>query len=114
MKYPVCGEALNDTITKCSECGFDELHKIFLNEADAILWFNEKVSPHRINYILSKMMPREAEIVRFRLGLTDGIQHSAEEIAVKYDVCVNRFVQVEAKFFRQSRKCKKHRDLELL
>ena len=60
------------------------------------------------------MIPREAEIVKSRLGLEDGINHSAEEIASKYDVCVNRIMQVEAKFLRRYRNCNKCRDIGLL
>ena len=49
------------------------------------------------------MSPREMEVVRLRLGLTDGISHTVEEVAECFGITPERVGQIENKFLRRIR-----------
>ena len=100
MNCPVCGQVIVDNITKCSKCGFEELHKSISSRDEHIQWLQSTVVPYGINYILSTMSQTEAKRIRLVLGLEDGIEHSDEDVAKKANVCVNRIYQHKAKFLR--------------
>jgi len=50
---------------------------------------------------LLNLLPREAQILRLRLGLEDGREHSREEMAEQQGVSVTRIRQIEAKGMRK-------------
>lgn len=57
IKCPVCKTNLSATITKCSCCGFAELHREFINADDAATWFENVVVPYRIEWERQKSQP---------------------------------------------------------
>lgn len=42
-KCPVCKSEQQDTISTCTVCGFNQLNRIFVSEADAAQWINSVV-----------------------------------------------------------------------
>ena len=125
MKCPVCGELYDSYIYKCSQCGFEQLNRDFINRDEYELWLKEVVKPYKDNYranrkypklsgdaaiklekiikMLSQtLLPREEKIIRMLLGF-DGEPMSPVEVAKVYDVCVNRIYQIEAKMLRKLR-----------
>lgn len=47
MKCPVCDRIINNDWEECTFCGFDQLHKEFLNESEYNNWLEETVLPCR-------------------------------------------------------------------
>ena len=50
-----------------------------------------------ISYVLSTLTPREAQILRLRFGLDDGVEHTLEEVGTVYHVTRERIRQIENK-----------------
>ncbi len=53
---------------------------------------------------LEALTPKEAEVIRLRFGLDDGVQHTLEEVAKHFNVTKERIRQVEAKALRKLRR----------
>lgn len=53
--------------------------------------------------------PRELEVLRLRLGLTDGTVHTLEDVADHFGISQERVRQIENKFLRRIRSRKKER-----
>lgn len=53
------------------------------------------------------MSPREMEVVRLRLGLTDGISHTVEEVAECFGITPERVRQIENTFLRRMREARR-------
>ena len=53
------------------------------------------------------MSPREMEVVRLRLGLTDGISHTVEEVAECFGITPEQVIQIENKFLRRMREARR-------
>lgn len=55
------------------------------------------------------MSSRETELLRLRLGLTDGIPHTMEEVAEHFGITRERVRQIENKFLRRVRHARRER-----
>ena len=53
------------------------------------------------------LSPREMEVVRLRLGLTDGISHTVEEVAECFGITPERVIQIENSFLRLVRRARR-------
>lgn len=62
-----------------------------------------------IRTCISRLSPREADILSHRFGLEDGVEKTLEEVGQIYDVTRERIRQIEAKAIRRLR----HPDLKL-
>lgn len=62
---------------------------------------SEETECDPLEELLSSMMPREAELLRMRLGLTDGKRYSREECAQVFGITPERVRQVERKMMRR-------------
>ena len=51
----------------------------------------------QVKEILSDLTEKERKILELRHGLTDGIQHTLEEVGKKFGVTRERIRQIEAK-----------------
>lgn len=56
-----------------------------------------------IERVLSTLTPREAQILRLRFGLDDGIEHTLEDVGAVYHVTRERIRQIESKALRKLR-----------
>lgn len=56
MKCPVCKTECGD-IAICSQCGFDEVGKIFINQEEADEWLEKVVVPFKESYDKSNVLP---------------------------------------------------------
>ena len=56
MKCPVCKTECGQS-NVCTECGFAEVGKDFINREEAEQWFNETVIPYRNNYHKTNIRP---------------------------------------------------------
>jgi len=88
MKCPVCGESCDSQVGKCPECGFNQLHREFLNKEELNQWIKETVEPCEAvaDHLLGEMnilLKRENEllnnymVLRMRLAAMR-IIHNAE------------------------------------
>lgn len=50
MKCPVCDKKLENTVQKCSKCGFEDLRTEFINENELEMWQTYVVYPCRFAY----------------------------------------------------------------
>lgn len=57
MKCPVCKSELESIVKKCSNCGFDELQREFINAEDAVSWFENVIVPYRVKWEQNKNQP---------------------------------------------------------
>lgn len=57
--------------------------------------------------ILNELTPRERKILDMRFGLTDGINHTLEEVGKEFDVTRERIRQIEAKALQKIREHQK-------
>lgn len=56
-----------------------------------------------IEKVLGSLSPREARVLQLRFGLTDGYQHTLEEVGEKFGVTRERIRQIETKAIRRLR-----------
>ena len=57
---PICETENDKAIRICHICGFDDLHREFINKEDGDYWFETVVKPHRVQWEAKK---REAELL---------------------------------------------------
>ena len=90
IRCPVCKIDLPSEIEKCSNCGFDELQREFINADDAASWFENVVVPYRVKWEQSKTQPAfltadelYAQMVASQnKGISSCIDESASEFGV--------------------------------
>ncbi len=63
---------------------------------------NEKYK-EEIDSVLKTLTPREEKVLRLRVGLVDGKQHTLEEVGKEFNVTRERIRQIEAKAIRRLR-----------
>ena len=63
---------------------------------------NEKYK-EEIDSVLKTLTPREEKVLRLRVGLVDGKQHTLEEVGKEFNVTRERIRQIEAKAVRRLR-----------
>lgn len=72
-----------------------------------------QILQEHVREILADLTPREQKILELRFGLTDGLNHTLEEVGREFDVTRERIRQIEAKALEKIRehlKLKKLRD----
>lgn len=72
-----------------------------------------QILQEHVREILADLTPREQKILEMRFGLTDGLNHTLEEVGREFDVTRERIRQIEAKALEKIRehlKLKKLRD----
>ncbi len=57
----------------------------------------------KVNEVLDTLTPREAEVLRMRFGIRDGIPQTLEEVGKHFNVTRERIRQIEAKALRKLR-----------
>ena len=63
----------------------------------------QNILKESIERVLSTLTPREAQILRLRFGLDDGIEHTLEDVGAVYHVTRERIRQIESKALRKLR-----------
>ncbi len=72
---------------------------------------SRKILKQYLNEIISDLTPREQKILDMRFGLTDGVQHTLEEVGQIFTVTRERIRQIEAKALE---KIRQHHKVEKL
>ena len=62
--------------------------------------------------MLESLSPREADVVRRRFGIDDGLQRTLEEVGREFNVTRERVRQIEAKAMRKLRHPSRSRQLQ--
>jgi len=73
----------------------------------------DQLLKEHVSQVLALLTPREQKILRMRFGLSDGRQHTLEEVGQEFGVTRERIRQIEAKALaklRKHRESKKLRD----
>jgi RNA polymerase primary sigma factor len=65
-----------------------------------------------IAQVLESLSPREADVVRRRFGIDDGLQRTLEEVGREFNVTRERVRQIEAKAMRKLRHPSRSRQLQ--
>ena len=58
---------------------------------------SRRILQDQIREVLSELSPKEQKILEMRYGLTDGVQHTLEEVGKEFGVTRERIRQIEAK-----------------
>ncbi|HOU75744.1 MAG TPA: sigma-70 family RNA polymerase sigma factor [Candidatus Dojkabacteria bacterium] len=66
----------------------------------------------QINNLLDQLPEREAEVIKLRFGLTDGVTRTLEEVGLQFEVTRERIRQIEAKALRKLREMSKKKRLD--
>ena len=94
----------------------DSTLKDFIEDEDTITpqqAAGRELLQEHVREILGDLTPREQKILEMRFGLTDGMNHTLEEVGREFDVTRERIRQIEAKALEKIRehvKLKKLRD----
>jgi len=83
----------DDSDTKSVLGDFIPDEKISSPEKDA----SQRILSEHVNDILSELTEKEQKILRMRVGLEDGINHTLEEVGQEFGVTRERIRQIEAK-----------------
>lgn len=103
MKHEIYSHLpLCDFQTVCEDDFVDDLLIGCANE-DFCGLVEEKQLSENINEVLTSLKPREADVIRFRFGLDDGIAKTLEEVGTKYGVTRERIRQIETKALKRLR-----------
>lgn len=78
MKCPVCNVIIDNTVKECSNCGFDQLHKEFINDSDYAVWLRETVEPCKKIYNYFYNTPYDVNIP------TGGVLHIPKDKVVEH------------------------------
>ncbi len=67
-KCPVCKSEQQDTISTCTVCGFNQLNRVFVSEADAEQWVNSVVLTCRFvwTHAQSRLESALEEVEKYR------------------------------------------------
>jgi len=82
-----------------------------VSPAEAVINVNLK---ERTEHVLRTLSPREERIIRMRVGLEDGSEHTLEEVGLEFAVTRERIRQIEAKALRKLRHPSRSGQLRLL
>src|SRR5213083_1666111 len=74
--------------------------KQVVSPADAVININLR---EQTNKVLNTLTPREEKVLRLRFGLSDGCEHTLEEVGQDFAVTRERIRQIEAKALRKLR-----------
>src|SRR5438270_926170 len=74
--------------------------KKVINPSDAIVGLSLR---EQTNKVLNTLTPREEKVLRLRFGLSDGCEHTLEEVGQDFAVTRERIRQIEAKALRKLR-----------
>lgn len=58
---------------------------------------SRRILQDQIKEVLSELSPKEQKILEMRYGLSDGVQHTLEEVGTEFGVTRERIRQIEAK-----------------
>ncbi len=64
---------------------------------------SRRILQDQIKEVLSELSPKERKILELRYGLTDGVQHTLEEVGTEFGVTRERIRQIEAKVHEKLR-----------
>ncbi len=64
---------------------------------------SRKMLQEQIKSVLDELNPKERKILEMRYGLTDGVQHTLEEVGAEFGVTRERIRQIEAKVHEKLR-----------
>ncbi|KKS14184.1 MAG: RNA polymerase sigma factor [Parcubacteria group bacterium GW2011_GWB1_41_6] len=103
LEAPVGDESEDSTLGE-----FIEDEKILSPEQQA----SQKLLKNQIKEILVDLAPREKKILEMRFGLTDGINHTLEEVGKEFGVTRERIRQIEAKAIERIRQHQKSHKLK--
>lgn len=92
----------------------DSTLKDFIEDEDTITPGQaaaRQILREHVKEILADLTPREQKILEMRFGLTDGLNHTLEEVGREFDVTRERIRQIEAKALEKIREHMKLRKL---
>ena len=93
----------------------DSTLKDFIEDEDTITpqqAAGREILQEHVREILADLTPREQKILEMRFGLTDGMNHTLEEVGKEFDVTRERIRQIEAKALEKIREHHKLRKLK--
>jgi len=76
---------------------------------DAVIGVNRR---EQMQKVLKTLSPREEEVLKMRFGISDGSEHTLEEVGKKFAVTRERIRQIESKALRKLRHPSRSRQLE--
>lgn len=106
MKCPVCDESLDSQVTKCPECGFNQLHREFLNQEELDRWIKETVEPcdavatHLMSEI-NVLLKRERDLLEDRVALlekNDVITSECVKLRTKNNKLQKEYAELEGRY----------------
>ena len=81
-------------------------------EEDPLHEMNQDLLKSRIAEVLDALEYREREVIRLRYGLTDGCDHTLEEVGQCFSVTRERIRQIEAQALKKLRHPSRSQDLQ--
>ena len=64
---------------------------------------SHRILTDQIRSVLDELSPKECKILEMRYGLSDGVQHTLEEVGTEFGVTRERIRQIEAKVHEKLR-----------
>ena len=64
---------------------------------------SRRILSDQLHEVLAELSPKEQKILEMRYGLTDGVQHTLEEVGKEFAVTRERIRQIEAKVHEKLR-----------
>ena len=92
------------------------LHQLQEGARDESAYAGQETEATREKFgaVLSSLTEREREVISMRYGLRDGVQHTLEEVGVRFQVTRERIRQIEGKALRKMRHPTRLRQLQEL